>query len=92
MKQIQETPNEHKWPRKRVDSVKCRKRDLVVRISDWSRQSMETGEPAFDVEVYIGGVYDWHQSETCTIRQHGTKAAAKTAAIAFATRKIAELL
>jgi len=55
MKQIQPTPNEHQWPRSEAKTVECRKRDLVIRISDWSR---DKDEPAFDVEVYIGGVYD----------------------------------
>ena len=90
MKQIQPTNNEHSWPRNAVKTIECRKRDLVVRIADWSRQSLQSGEPAWDVEVYVGGVYDWNQSETCTVREHGTKAKAKAAAIAFAARKIAE--
>jgi hypothetical protein len=89
MKRIKPTENKHQWPRQAISSVDCRKRDLVIRIADWSR---DREEPAFDVEVYIGGVYDWSQSETCTKHTHGTMRAAKEAAIAFAARKIAELL
>jgi hypothetical protein len=87
MKQIAPTNNEHHWPRSAVESIECRKRDLVIRIADWTRNKEE---PAYDVEVYIGGVYDWNQSEvfpTC-----GDKNNAKNEAIAFANKKIAELL
>ena len=92
MKQIQASNNEHSWPRHAVPSVECRKRDLVIRIADWSRQSLENGEPAYDVEVYVGGVYDFGLSESCTVRKHGTKSAAKQAAIAYAQQQIAALL
>lgn len=89
MKQIKPTDNEHQWPRTAVTSVETRKRDLVIRISDWTR---DRDEPAYDVECYIGGVYDWDESETCTVREHGTREAAKAAAIKFAQDKIAKLL
>ena len=89
MKQIKQTDNLHHWPRWAVASVKTRKRDLVVRIADWSR---DRDEPAFDIEVYIGGVYDWHKSKTCTFWQYGTRKAAKAAAIEFAQNQIATLL
>lgn len=89
MKRIKPTANEHQWPRNAVASIDCRKRDLVIRIADWSR---DKEEPAFDVEVYVGGVYDWNLSSTETKHQHGTMAAAKTAAIAFAQQQIARLL
>lgn len=92
MKYIVETPNEHHWPRLAVKSVECRKRDLVIRISDWSRQSLDTGEPAFDVEVYIGGVYDFHESQTFTLRELKSKAAARAKAIEFASKQVAKLL
>lgn len=92
MLQIQPSTNAMQWPRHKTASVECRKRDLIIRISDWSRQSMRTGEPAYDVEVYIGGVYDWTLSKSCTVREHGTKAKAKAAAVAFAQAKIATLL
>ena len=61
MKRLKPSPNEHQWPRQAVASVETRKRDLVVRIADWSR---DREEPAFDVELYVGGVYDWDRSET----------------------------
>ena len=92
MKRIQPTDNEHNWPRNAVQSIDCRKRDLVVRIADWSRQSMESGEPAYDVECYIGGVYDWNESESFTLREYGTKARAKHAATEYAAKQIAKLL
>lgn len=63
MKQIQPSLNEHQWPRQTVKSIEVRKLDLVFRIADWGR---DHEEPAFDVEVYIGGVYDWNQSQTFT--------------------------
>ncbi len=89
MRQIQQTDNEHRWPRCAIDSVKTRKRDLVIRIANWSR---DKSEPAFDVEVYIGGVYDYHESYTATKYEHGTLKKAKAAAIKFAQDKIAVLL
>ena len=89
MRQIKETDNEHNWPRKAVESVECRKRDLVIRIADWSRNKEE---PAFDVEVYIGGIYDWNESKTCTFHEYGNKANAKAAAIQFANEQTAKLL
>lgn len=91
MKLIKPIDNEQ-WPRREVKTIKCRKRDLVIRIADWSRQSMETGEPAYDVEVYIGGVYDWDQSDSFTLRKYKTKAEMKSQAVRFARAKIAELL
>lgn len=92
MKRIKPSPNEHQWPRNAVKSVECRKRDLVVRIADWTRQSLETGEPAYDVEMYIGGVYDWNESKTFTLREHKSKAVAKQLAIEYASQQIAKLL
>ncbi len=92
MKQIQPTANEHSWPRNAVQSVECRKRDLVIRIADWTRQSIRTGEPAYDVEVYIGGVYDWNESDTFTLHEFGTKEACKAAALAFVAKQTAKLL
>lgn len=80
MKRIKASENEHQWPRQTVNSVKCRKRDLVIRIADWTHTK---DEPTFDVEVYIGGVYDWNQSKCCRT---------KTEAITFAQAKIAEVL
>ncbi len=92
MKRIKPTANEHQWPRCETPTVECRKRDLVIRISDWTRQSPRTGEPAYDVEVYIGGVYDWNESETFTLFTLKTKTAARAAAVAFAQAQIAKLL
>lgn len=92
MKRITATANEHQWPRHEVKSIECRKRDLVIRIADWSRQSAKAGGPAYDVEVYIGGVYDWNESKTHSKYEHGNITAAKKAAIEFAQTQIAKLL
>ena len=92
MKQIRTSKNEHSFPRNPVNTVECRKRDLVIRIADWSRQSLQSGEPAWDVEVIIGGVYDWNESQTFTLREYRTKIAAKLAAIEFAGKQIRKLL
>ena len=89
MKRIKPTANEHSWPRNAVPSIDCRKRDLVIRIADWTR---DREEPAYDVEVYIGGVYDFNESQTCTFFEHKTKQAAKLAAISYAQAQIAKLL
>jgi len=90
MKRIKPTNNAEQWPRKEYPSFECRKRDLVIRISDWTRQKEE---PAFDVEVYVGGVYDFNLSETFTTKSSGhTKDEARALAIAFASKQIAKLL
>lgn len=90
MKQIKPSSNKHQWPRHAVPSVECRKRDLVIRIADWTR---DKDEPAYDVETYIGGVYDFNRSAIFTTKSAGkTKKQAKEAAIAYAQAKIAELL
>lgn len=89
MKHIQPTNNEHHWPRCAVKSIEARKRDLVVRIADWTRTKEE---PAYDVEVYIGGVYDWNESQSFPVWKYGTKEGAKAAAVAFANSQTAKLL
>lgn len=73
-------------------SIACRKRDLVVRIADWTR---DRDEPAYDVEVYIGGVYDWNESESFTTKNHTpprSKAEARKAAADYAAKQISKLL
>lgn len=92
MKAIKPTDNAHQWPRKATQSIETRKRDLVIRISDWTRQSLDTGEPAYDVETYVGGVYDYGLSAVCSVREYKSKEAAKAAAVAFAHKQIATLL
>lgn len=92
MKQIEPTPNEHHWPRHAVKSVECRKRDLVLRITDWTR---DRDEPAYNVEVYIGGVYDWNESESFTTinaTPPRSKRQAREAAVEFANAQITKLL
>ena len=89
MKQIKETPNEHHWPRQAVNSVDCRKRDLVIRITDWMD---DKDEPAFDVEVYIGGVYDFNESQSFTMYMLKDKNTCKREAIKYAQAQIEKLL
>lgn len=89
MKKIVPTPNEYHFPRNAVKSVDCRERDLVIRIADWMD---DKDEPSFDVEVYIGGVYDWNESKTFTMYEHKNKDVCKKLAIAFAQAQTAKLL
>ena len=80
MKQIKPTDHKHQWPRCAVKSVETRKRDLVIRIADWTRTK---NAPTYDVELYIGGVCDWNESDSFRT---------KAAAIKFAQDQIAKLL
>ena len=77
------------WPRNLVDSVDCRKRDLVVRVTNWLD---DKEEPAYDVEIYSQGVYDWHLSESFTLSSGLTPKQAKAKAIKFTQDKIKDLL
>ena len=83
MKRLQPSNNEHHWPRHAVKSIETRKRDLVIRIADWHRIKPENGTGGYDVEVYVGGVYDFNLSQNCDT---------KAQAVAVAQAKIAELL
>jgi len=89
MKLIMPTNNEHHWPRHAVKSVECRKRDLVLRITDWMSNR---DEPAYDVECYIGGVYDWNESKSFTMHELKNREACKRAAIEYAKAQIEKLL
>jgi hypothetical protein len=89
MKTILPTGNKEHWPRRGVDSVETRKRDLVVRIADWMD---DKDEPGYDVEIYIGGVYDWNESASFTPHGHKTEKNAKKLAIAYAQKQIGKLL
>ena len=92
MKRITPTNNLHHWPRNRVKTIEARKRDLIIRIADWTK---DRTEPAYDVEVYIGGVYDWTESKTFTTINADpprTKQQARQQAIAFAKSQIETLL
>ena len=77
------------WPRNLVDSVDCRKRDLVIRITNWLS---DKEEPAYDVEVYDKGVYDWNLSESFTLFSGLTPEEAKQKAIEFSQQAINKLL
>jgi hypothetical protein len=90
MKTLTPSRNAHKWPRKAEKSVECRKRDLVIRITDWTD---DKDEPAYDVECYVGGVYDFNLSKTfCTRNAGKTNEHARLEAVAFASAQIAALL
>jgi len=89
MKLIKPSKSSSNWPRHSVKSVECRKRDLVVRITDWLS---DIHEPAYDVEVYIGGVYDWNESKSFTLSSGYNKVTAKCAAIQYANAQIIKLL
>ena len=79
-RRISPSNNEHQWPRQEVPSIECRKRDIVIRISDW-RQDRDA--PGVDVEVYISGVYDWNESGNFPT---------KRAAAQFASAQLLKLL
>jgi len=77
---------ETSWPKHKVTSVECRKRDLVIRIADWTR---DKHEPAYDVECYVAGEYDWDISKSfCTKSAGQTKAEARAQAADFAQAQI----
>lgn len=77
------------WPKYKVNSVKPRKRDLVIRIANWLD---DINEPSYDVEVYVKGVYDWNESRCFTLFSGLSREQAKQEAIKFAQQKIANLL
>lgn len=81
-----EPVTKNSWPRHKVDKVKCRERDLVIRITNWLD---DEEEPAIDVEMYIAGVYDWNESEAfSTLNAGRTKQQAKALALEFAQQKM----
>lgn len=88
MTKIEPSNNPQQWPRQAITSVECRKRDLVIRITDWTR---DKDEPAYDVECYIGGVYDFNESQVFSTKEGGKKSA-KACAIAFASAQTLKLL
>jgi len=78
------------WPRHVTKSVETRKRDIVIRVADWTR---DKHEPAYDVECYVKGVYDWDESRTfCTKSAKRTKGQARTLAVAFAQKQIEKFM
>lgn len=78
------------WPRHLTTSVETRKRDVVIRVADWTR---DKHEPAYDVECYVQGIYDWRESKIFATRSASrTKKTARTLAVAFAQKQIARLL
>ena len=89
MKKIKESTNG--FPRKAYNSVDCRKRDLVIRIANWTKLS-QNNSAGYDVEVYMGGIYDFDESKTFTISNTIDKSQVKNQAIKFAQEQIAKLL
>ncbi len=79
---------ETSWPRHLVKSIETRKRDLVIRIADFTRTK---DAPCFDVEFYQAGVYDWHKSHSFDASMLG-KTEAKRRAIAHAQNLMAHNL
>lgn len=69
--------------------LECRKRDLVIRIADWSE---DEHEPGYDVEVYLNGAYVRKHSKCCTVHQYQSIEVAKERAFGFAAEKIKELI
>lgn len=89
-KRIKPTENAAQWPRQGVKSVECRKRDVVVRVADWTK--CKSQEASIDVEVYIGGVYDFNESKSFSLWQGLTLSEAKRQAANFAGTQIAKFL
>jgi len=78
------------WPKHLVKSVDCRKKDLVIRITDWTK---DKDEPAFDVEAYNKGIYDFNESQSfLTKNANRTKKQARDLAIVFAQQQIQKLI
>ncbi len=78
------------WPRHLTTSVETRKRDVVIRVADWTRN---VHEPAYDVECYVQGVYDWRESKIfATKSAKRTKTQARKLAVEFAQFQIARFL
>lgn len=89
MRPIKQSTNKEHWPKKKTQQVECRKRDLVIRISNWLEDEYE---PAYDVELYIGGVYDFNESEVFALSSGLTREAAKIKAIEYSKKQIEKLL
>lgn len=89
MIKIKPSRNKEHWPRIACKAIATRERDLVIRIADWTK---DRDEPAYDVEVYVGGVYDFNLSHSCTFHEYGSKIAARAAAVNFASNTISKLL
>lgn len=87
MKRLKESPNPERWPRCKVESLECRKKDLVIRIADWTK---DKDAPYYDVEFYIGGIYDWNESKSFSA-EFG-KLPAKNRILEYVTNQINNLL
>lgn len=68
------------WPKHKISKIECRKRDLIIRIADWTK---DKESPCFDVEFYQAGVYDWNKSHSFDASMLG-KLEAKNRAIEHA--------
>lgn len=80
MKRIKASQNPQGYPNRKVESIECRKRDLIVRIADWTRTK---DAPYYDVETYVGGIYS---------QEHSGQFLTKQEATTFASAKMIELL
>lgn len=86
MKNKTKTVTPTSWPRHLVKSVDCRKNDLVVRITDWLN---DRDEPAFDVAIYVAGVFDWNESQVFTTKSSNrSKSEARKLAVEFAQAQV----
>lgn len=84
---IKEQVSANSWPKHTVERAETRKRDLVIRITNWLD---DKDEPAFDVEVYNQGVYDWNESKSFCLSAGCSKGEARLMAIEFAQRQISK--
>lgn len=80
-------PTPNSWPRNTTKSVDTRKCDLVIRITNWLK---DKEEPAYDVECYIAGVYDWNESKSFCLSSGKSAEECRLMAIEFAQRQIAK--
>lgn len=81
-------PSETDGSNRATRHISTGNRDLVVRIADWTD---DPDEAAYDVEMYVGGVYVSSESAVFSVDED-SKDDAKTRAIAFAQKQIAALL
>lgn len=68
--------------------LECRKRDFIIRIANWIKNK---DEPGYDVEIYIGGIYQATMSKGFYLSSGFTPKQAKNEAIKFSQKQIKEL-
>ena len=77
------------FPRHKVETVELRKKDIVIRVTDWWR---DKEEPAFDVEVYTEGCFDYERSHIFAKSDGLSKEEAKAKAKEFAKEALDRLM